>query len=570
MRLCENAERRAIASTLLALVDDPSPLVRRQLAYTLGEWDDPRAGEALGEARDDDARRRRDAHRRPQLRRREHCGDDARRGRWRRRQRRGRDAWIPPLVATAAASDDRRAARARRSPPSLPAERRRTDRRAVRRAGRACSTRWTAKRRRAAGATATTHRRTLAAARRVAADDAAPTTPPAKPRCSCSARRRRRGGRARRCSATSPRAATSDALRAAALAALRRQQSPDVAERAARALAADVARRAGRRRQPAARPRRVDASRCSTRSKKRRVSRNEISLDRPPAPRREPERRRSARSPPRSSRRRPAGSARRDRRAVRVRRDAHRRRRRAAPSCSRKNCAACHALDGVGHDVGPDLAALRDKDADYFVKNILDPSAVVEPRFVNYQVVTEGPPRRSPASSSPRPRRASRSPAATASTETVARADVKDIRASTMSMMPEGFEAAFTPQQMADLDRVPQAARRRERSSPATRRRRSSRRSDGSLILPATKAEIFGGADRARERVPEHRLLARRAAITSRGRSSVDKAGEFDVHLDYACADESAGNTFVVDVGGGRRSPASSRRPGRTGRATSR
>ena len=58
---------------------------------------------------------------------------------------------------------------------------------------------------------------------------------------------------------------------------------------------------------------------------------------------------------------------------------------------------------------------------------------------------------------------------------------------------------------------------------------------DGSLVLPATKAEICGGDDRVRERVPEHRLLARRAATHVAWTVRVDKPGEFDVYFDYAC-----------------------------------
>ena len=50
VRLCEGRFDRspAIGDALLKLADDPDPAVRLQLACTLGEWDDPRAGEALG------------------------------------------------------------------------------------------------------------------------------------------------------------------------------------------------------------------------------------------------------------------------------------------------------------------------------------------------------------------------------------------------------------------------------------------------------------------------------------------------------------------------------------------
>ncbi|HYE30854.1 MAG TPA: neutral/alkaline non-lysosomal ceramidase N-terminal domain-containing protein, partial [Methylomirabilota bacterium] len=51
-----------------------------------------------------------------------------------------------------------------------------------------------------------------------------------------------------------------------------------------------------------------------------------------------------------------------------------------------QSCAACHALNGTGRAVGPDLATLRQKDTEYWLKNILDPNAVIEPRFVSYEV----------------------------------------------------------------------------------------------------------------------------------------------------------------------------------------
>jgi len=41
------ASHQAVGEALLGLVDDPDPQVRLQLAYSLGEWDDPRAARAL-------------------------------------------------------------------------------------------------------------------------------------------------------------------------------------------------------------------------------------------------------------------------------------------------------------------------------------------------------------------------------------------------------------------------------------------------------------------------------------------------------------------------------------------
>jgi putative heme-binding domain-containing protein len=115
-----------------------------------------------------------------------------------------------------------------------------------------------------------------------------------------------------------------------------------------------------------------------------------------------------------------------------------------------KNCASCHALAGKGHAVGPDLAAYRAKPAGDFVLAILNPSAAIEPRFINYQVET-----RDGRSLSGIVR------SETANSlivwqnggieETILRRDIASMRASTVSLMPEGLEQNIGPQEVADL-----------------------------------------------------------------------------------------------------------------------
>jgi len=43
------SDQLALQEALLNLVTDPDPQVRMQLAYSLGEWRDPRAGRALAD-----------------------------------------------------------------------------------------------------------------------------------------------------------------------------------------------------------------------------------------------------------------------------------------------------------------------------------------------------------------------------------------------------------------------------------------------------------------------------------------------------------------------------------------
>src|SRR4029079_8556105 len=60
------------------------------------------------------------------------------------------------------------------------------------------------------------------------------------------------------------------------------------------------------------------------------------------------------------------------------------------------------------------------------------------------------------------------------------------------SMMPEGFESAYDPQQLADLIAFIKSSRTRKQF-PDNKPQVVAQAKDGSLLLPATKAEIFGG-----------------------------------------------------------------------------
>ncbi len=54
----------------------------------------------------------------------------------------------------------------------------------------------------------------------------------------------------------------------------------------------------------------------------------------------------------------------------------------------RRHCTQCHRLEEEGTDVGPDLLALTDRSAESLMVSILDPNRAVEPRYVEYSAVT--------------------------------------------------------------------------------------------------------------------------------------------------------------------------------------
>jgi len=116
-----------------------------------------------------------------------------------------------------------------------------------------------------------------------------------------------------------------------------------------------------------------------------------------------------------------------------------------------KNCSVCHRLDNVGHEVGANLmAALRTKSKQALIIDILDPSREVDSRYVNYRVTTlngrgftgilavETP-------SSITLRRAENAE------DTILRTQIDTIEATSKSLMPEEFEKQLSKQDVADV-----------------------------------------------------------------------------------------------------------------------
>lgn len=113
-------------------------------------------------------------------------------------------------------------------------------------------------------------------------------------------------------------------------------------------------------------------------------------------------------------------------------------------------CANCHSFRGQGFSVGPDLMPLADKPADYFLLNILDPNAVIEPRFVQYNIETKDGRSLSGVISAETATSVTVSQAG-GTKETVLRSDIQEMKASSLSLMPEGLEQGRGPQDFADL-----------------------------------------------------------------------------------------------------------------------
>ncbi|MBI1313618.1 c-type cytochrome [bacterium] len=116
----------------------------------------------------------------------------------------------------------------------------------------------------------------------------------------------------------------------------------------------------------------------------------------------------------------------------------------------KKNCSACHQLEGVGRRIGAELKGIRQRGMASVLLNILDPNREVKPEFLAYTLLTTD----------------GRSVAGMIGSETandlvirqldgtdteVRRADIELLQNSGLSFMPEGLEKTVSIEQMADL-----------------------------------------------------------------------------------------------------------------------
>jgi putative membrane-bound dehydrogenase-like protein len=213
-------------------------------------------------------------------------------------------------------------------------------------------------------------------------------------------------------------------------------------------------------------------------------------------------------------------------------------------------CAACHQVGDVGTGLGPDLSALSDKSADYLLANILDPNRSVEARYVSYLAQTAdgrtltGFLRDETATSvtlvgsdgKPQP---------------ILRTDLESLQSTGKSAMPDGLEKDVTVEQMADLLAFLRAAlpvsNRKEFAGnrPAVVRPGH----DESLALFARMAEIYGPT-LVYER--EHTNLGYWGSTDDYATwtVSVPYDRHYEVWIEYACPADTAGNTIAVDTGG--------------------
>jgi putative membrane-bound dehydrogenase-like protein len=113
-------------------------------------------------------------------------------------------------------------------------------------------------------------------------------------------------------------------------------------------------------------------------------------------------------------------------------------------------CGKCHKLFGAGNSIGPDLTGSERTRLDVLLANMVDPSGVVRPEFQSYVAVTDDGRVLTGLMAESSPRTVTLLDSANVRTVLV-RDDLEQLKASSVSLMPEQLLDKLSEQELCDL-----------------------------------------------------------------------------------------------------------------------
>ena len=211
-----------------------------------------------------------------------------------------------------------------------------------------------------------------------------------------------------------------------------------------------------------------------------------------------------------------------------------------------KQCSACHQTKGIGHAVGPDLTAIKNRSPKAMLTAILNPNAAVEDKFRSYNVLTSD----GVALTGMISNESSNSITLLmqeGKTKTILRDEIELLKSTGVSLMPEELEKVVSPSDMShllaylnELGPTPRSFDGNEPSIVAPK--------DGSFSLTASDCRIYG-----KQIVYEktHSNIGHWANSDDHIEWTLSgiRPGEYEVWLDYACPHHAAGNEFLLTCG---------------------
>lgn len=115
-----------------------------------------------------------------------------------------------------------------------------------------------------------------------------------------------------------------------------------------------------------------------------------------------------------------------------------------------KHCVGCHRVENQGHQLGPNLSAMKARGPDAILVNILDPNLEVNPQYINYLLLKADGSTSTGMISSENANSITLK-RAEGQSEVVFREDIEQMNSSRKSIMPEGLHQSISAQSMADL-----------------------------------------------------------------------------------------------------------------------
>src|SRR5204863_4564253 len=114
-----------------------------------------------------------------------------------------------------------------------------------------------------------------------------------------------------------------------------------------------------------------------------------------------------------------------------------------------RTCQQCHTLFDTGGKVGPDLTGSNRGELDYILQNIVDPNAVIPNDYKAWTLETTD----DRSISGILKQHDDKSVTLVSANETlvIPRAEIKSLKESALSMMPEGLLQTCTDQEVRDL-----------------------------------------------------------------------------------------------------------------------
>jgi putative membrane-bound dehydrogenase-like protein len=115
-----------------------------------------------------------------------------------------------------------------------------------------------------------------------------------------------------------------------------------------------------------------------------------------------------------------------------------------------ERCVSCHRAEGQGFQLGPDLVTVKTTGREKLLLNFIDPNKEVAPQYLTFNLETKDGESYSGLIVSDTTAGVTLRQAF-GKEDVIARANIKSMRSPGQSLMPEDLQAGLTPQQVADL-----------------------------------------------------------------------------------------------------------------------